>query len=141
MKVMAQLAFNGSCRQAFELYEAVLNGKITVMNTFGGNEDRELPPGSSAGAPEHVRFAELQIGDYSILGNDVPEGHFKEMQGFNIALHTRSVSEARRVFDSLAEGGRVSTPLTEVSWARRFGMVTDRCGVPWLVLAVHDEQD
>lgn len=138
MKVLAQLAFDGCCREAFHYYERILSGKIVVMNTFGENEDRELPPGSSPGALEQIRFAELQIDDCSILGNDLPDGSFKQMQGFNIALHTHSVSEARRVFDAFAEGGHVSTPLTEVSWARLFGMVTDRFGVPWLILALHD---
>jgi uncharacterized glyoxalase superfamily protein PhnB len=47
MKVMTQLAFNGLCRQAFEHYEKVLGGKISVMNTFGGS-DIKLPPGSTA---------------------------------------------------------------------------------------------
>lgn len=65
MKVMTQLAFNGQCRQAFEHYEKVLGGKITVLNLFG-DSDAELPPGSTAAAPDQVRFAELQIGEYAI---------------------------------------------------------------------------
>ena len=71
MQVMTQLAFKGQCREAFELYERVLSGKITVMNTFGGS-DAKLPPGSTASAPDQIRFAELQVGGYAILGNDVP---------------------------------------------------------------------
>ena len=58
MKIMAQLAFNGNCRQAFEYYEKVLNGKITTMNSLGNTKDVPLPPGSKPSAPEHVRFAE-----------------------------------------------------------------------------------
>lgn len=71
MQVMIQLAFRGQCRQAFEHYEKVLGGKITVMNTFDDN-DAKLPPGSSAAAPDQIRFAELKVDDYAILGNDVP---------------------------------------------------------------------
>ena len=70
MKVMYQLAFKGQCREAFEFYEKVLDGKITVMNTFGAS-DAKLPPGSTASAPDHIRFAELQIGTHSILGNEI----------------------------------------------------------------------
>ena len=58
------------------------------------------------------------------------------MRGFNVALHTRSVAEATRIFDSLAQGGKVSTPLTEVAWAARFGQLVDRFGAPWLILAL-----
>lgn len=138
MEVMTQLAFDGQCREAFELYEQVLGGKITVMNTFGGNEDKELPPGSVAAAPDKVRFAELKVGDSAILGNDFPDGEFEPMRGFNVALHTQSTAEARRIFEALTEGGRISAPLTKVDWAPLFGTLTDRFGTPWLILALSE---
>ena len=53
MNLAPQLAFAGQCRQAFEFYAELLGGTIIVMNTFGGNEDRELPPGSVAAAGDH----------------------------------------------------------------------------------------
>ena len=105
------------------------------MNTFGGS-DAKLPPGSTASTPDQIRFAELQVGDYSILGNDVPEQDYKPMQGFNIALHVRTANEARRTFNALSDGGNVVTPLSEVAWSSAFGIVTDRFGTPWLVQAL-----
>ena len=135
MQVMTQLAFNGQCREAFELYEKVLGGKITVMNTFGGS-DAKLPPGSTASAPAQIRFAELKVGDYAILGNDVPEAEYRHMQGFNIALHLRTAAEARKIFDAFSQGGQIVTPLSDVAWSSAFGIVTDRFGTPWLILAM-----
>ena len=135
MQIMTRLAFNGQCREAFELYEKVLGGKITVMNTFGGS-DGKLPPGSTASAPEQIRFAELQIGEYAILGNDLPEAEYRPMQGFNIALHVKTADEARRIFKGFSEGGQVVTPLSDVAWSSAFGIVTDRFGTPWLILAM-----
>lgn len=135
MQVMTQLAFNGQCRQAFELYEKVLGGKIAVMNTFGDSAAK-LPPGSSASAPDQIRFAELQVGDFAILGNDVPEPEYRPMQGFNIALHVKTADEARRIFKAFAEGGQIVTPLSDVAWSSAFGIVTDRFGTPWLILAL-----
>ena len=135
MQVMTQLAFNGQCRVAFDLYEKVLGGKIAVMNTFGSS-DIQLPPGSTASAPDHIRFAELQIGDYAILGNDVPEQEYRPMQGFNIALHVKTAAEARRIFTAFSEGGHIVTALSDVAWSSAFGIVTDRFGTPWLILAM-----
>ena len=135
---MAQLAFNGNCRQAFQRYEKILNGKITVMNSLGDTQDVPLPPGSKPSAPEHIRFAALQIGDSALLGNDVPPDEFEPMRGFNIALHTESVEEATRIFEALAERGEVTAPLTKVAWAARFGQLVDQFGVPWLILALVD---
>lgn len=73
-----------------------------------------------------------------MLGNDVPPDEFKPMRGFNIALHCRSVAEATRIFDGLAEGGEIKARLMRVAWAARFGQLVDRFGVPWLVLALAD---
>ncbi len=106
MQVMTQMAFTGQCREAFELYEKVLAGKITVMNTFGGS-DAKLPPDSTASAPEQIRFAELRIGDCAILGNDVPKSEYRPIQGFNIALHLKTAAEARRIFDAFSQGGQI----------------------------------
>ena len=135
MQIAIQLAFNGTCRQAFELYEKVLGGKITVMNTFGGN-DAALPPGSVEAAPEWIRGGESRVGDYAILGNDLNDDDFKPMQGFNISIHTKTVEEAEHIFNGLADGGEVNTPLTKVEWSPAFCLVTDRFGVPWLILAL-----
>lgn len=136
MNLAPQLAFAGQCRQAFEYYAKLLGGTITVMNTFGGNEDRKLPPGSVAAAGDQIRFAELRFGDSALRGNDVPLDAFTPMRGFNVSLHMDSADDARRIFSGLADGGEITTPLSAVDWADLFGMVVDRFGVPWLVLAV-----
>lgn len=135
MKVMTQLAFKGQCREAFELYEKVLGGHIAVMNTFG-DSDAKLPAGSTASAPEQIRFAELQVGDYAILGNDVPQAEYRPMQGFSISLHVQTADEARRIFRTFSEGGHIVTPLSDVAWSSAFGIVRDRFGTPWLILAL-----
>jgi PhnB protein len=138
MRILSQLAFNGTCRQAFEHYESVLKGKIVVMNSLGDTPDVPLPPGSKPSAPEHIRFAELRVGDWALLGNDVPADEYEPMRGFNVALHTGSVEEATRIFNALAEDGEIKAPLTPMPWAQRFGQLVDRFGTPWLILAVDE---
>ena len=135
LQVMTQLAFKGQCRKAFEFYEKVLDGKIAAMNTFGAS-DAKLPPGSTESAPDHIRFADLTIGAYSILGNDVPEKEYRPMQGFHISLHVKTAAEASRIFNALSEGGHIETPLSEVAWSSAFGIVRDRFGTPWLILSL-----
>lgn len=116
MQVAPKLAFGGQCRQAFERYEKVLGGKITVMNTFG-DDNADLPPNSTASAPDQIRFAELQVGNYAILGNDVPENEYQQMRGFHVSLHSKTGAEARRIFDALSQGGEIETSLSEVAWS------------------------
>lgn len=140
MNLAPQLAFAGQCRQAFEFYATLLGGEITVMNTFGGNEDRKLPPGSVAAGDDQIRFAEVRFGDSALRGNDVPPDAFTPMRGFNVSLHVNSIDDARRIFGGLADGGQVVTPLSGVDWADLFGMVVDRFGVPWLILALREDR-
>lgn len=71
-----------------------------------------------------------------MLGNDVPEQDYKLMQGFSVVLHVETADEARRIFNALSHDGQVVTPLSDVAWSSAFGMVTDRFGTPWLILAL-----
>lgn len=139
MNLAPQLAFAGECRKAFESYAKLLGGEITVMNTFGGSEDQELPPGSVAAASDQIRFAEVRFGENALRGNDVPADFFRPMRGFNISLHVSSADDARRIFNGLSDGGEITTPLGKVDWADLFGMVVDRFGVPWLILGLGEQ--
>jgi PhnB protein len=42
-------------------------------------------------------------------------------------------ADAKRVFDALAKGGKVTMPLQKTFWVEAFGMVVDRFGTPWMV--------
>jgi uncharacterized glyoxalase superfamily protein PhnB len=40
---------------------------------------------------------------------------------------------AKRAFDALADGSQAQMPLGRTFWSPRFGMLTDRFGVGWMV--------
>jgi len=42
-------------------------------------------------------------------------------------------AEAERIFRELGEGGVVQMPIGETFFARRFGMLVDEFGIPWMV--------
>jgi PhnB protein len=50
-----------------------------------------------------------------------------------VAVQVETPDEAERLFAALAEGGTVQMPIGETFWAVRFGMLTDRFGVPWMI--------
>jgi PhnB protein len=136
LNLAPQLAFAGECRSAFEFYAQLFGGSITVMNSFGSNQDRELPPGSTAAPPEHIRFAEVQFAGGVIRGNDLPANEFTPMRGFHLSVHVDNEGDARRILDALAVGGTITTSPTKVGWADLFATVVDRFGVPWLILGL-----
>ena len=50
-----------------------------------------------------------------------------------LSLYTANSQDGARVFDALSQGGTVSMPLQEVFWGGRFGMLTDRYGIEWMM--------
>jgi PhnB protein len=60
-------------------------------------------------------------------------------QGFSLSLAVPDAATAERLFATLAEGGQVQMPMAKTFFAERFGMVGDRFGVSWMVIAGQKE--
>ena len=52
-----------------------------------------------------------------------------------LSLTVKGETEADRRFNALAEGGKVVQQLIKTFFSPRFGMVTDRFGVSWMIHA------
>jgi PhnB protein len=130
MKLSPYPAFNGDCEAAFRFYEQTLGGKITEMVRYAGSPMQDQVP---AEMQEKVMHARIQIGDRILMGSDAPPGRYEKPSGFSISLETSDEAEADKVFATLAEGGTVHMPIQKTFWARRFGMLADRFGIPWMV--------
>lgn len=124
------LFFPGTCREAFELYEDCLGGKIEAMMTHADAPPGEVPPGVT---PESVMHACLQIGKYVLMGSDSPAEYYEKPQGFSVQIAIDDPERAEQAFNRLAEGGQVQMAFGETFWAYRFGMLVDRFGIPWMI--------
>jgi PhnB protein len=130
MKLNPHLAFNGQCEAAFKFYEKCLNGKITVMMTYGDSPMAEQMPPAWRGKIVH---ATVTLGDYRLTGGDVPPESYQKPQGFSVLMNVDDATEADRIFTALAEEGVVEMPIQKTFWALRFGMLVDQFGTPWLI--------
>ena len=130
MPVNPYLTFGGQCAEAFRFYEKSLGGRITVMQTHGETPMKDATPAEWHNAVMH---AEIVIDGTVLMGSDRPWEAFKPPQGFSVSLVLADPKEAERKFAALAAGGAVTMPLQETFWALRFGMLTDKFGVPWMV--------
>jgi PhnB protein len=100
------------------------------MMRFGESPMADHVPGDWKSKILHVT---LELGDQVLAGADAPPGRFEKPQGFSVALQVDDVAEAERAFAALAENGNVVLPLQETFWARRFGMLVDPFGIPWMI--------
>ncbi|HEY0887454.1 MAG TPA: VOC family protein [Ramlibacter sp.] len=125
------LFFDGTCAEAMRFYERTLGGKLEMMMTYGQSPDpQQCPPGSQ----DRIMHANLIIDGRNLMASDTPAGQAGGMSGFSLSLAYQSADEARRIFDKLAEGGKVTMPVSKTFWAEAFGMLTDRFGTPWMVM-------
>jgi PhnB protein len=123
------LSFDGQCEAAFKLYERCLNGKIAFMLPWGGSPMANQAPPEWSGKIAH---ATLLVGGTRLQGSDAVPGSYQPPGGFCIMLHPAE-QDAERIFADLAEGGTVQMPLQQTFWAARFGVLTDRFGIPWAI--------
>lgn len=126
-EIITYLMFDGNAREAMELYQGALGGELHVM-TFGE---------SGQGGPEvahRVMHAKLASGTWALMGSDTMGGGPMTVgNNFSVALTCESVEEQDRLYSALGEGGKATMPLQDTFWGARFGMLTDRFGVDWML--------
>ncbi len=130
MKMNPYLFFNGDCEAAFTFYEQCLGGKITAKMTNADSPMAEQTPPERRNQIMHMM---LTVGNMELMGSDMPPEYSEKPQGFYVNLEFDNVAEGEQVFDALAENGTIRMPLEETFWAKRFGMLIDRFGTPWMV--------
>ena len=131
MQVQSYLFMDGRAEEAIEFYKKALGATVNTQLRFKENPDATCAPGSE----NKIMHADISIGETHVLLSD---GHNKgqpNFQGFGLALTTKTEAEANRVFDALAAGGTVTMPQAKTFFSARFGMLADKFGVNWMILA------
>jgi PhnB protein len=133
MHVEPYLFFEGCCEEALEFYRRAIGAEIQSVQRFGDSPESSaaghLPPGSE----NKVMHAMFRVGDTTVLASDGRSRGSSQFQGFALSITVADASEADRLFLGLSAGGTIVMPLTETFYSPRFGMVTDRFGVLWMI--------
>ena len=132
MQVQPYLFFDGRCEEAIEYYRKVLDAKVEMLMRY--KESPEQPKGATIPG-DKVMHAALRIGDTQVLASDGFASGKPKFEGFSLSVDARDDAHAKRMFGALADGGKVTQPLVKTFFASSFGMVTDKFGVPWMVIA------
>jgi len=130
MQLNPYLNFNGNCEEAFKFYEKTLGGKIVMMMPHEGTPAEAHVP---AEWRKKIMHARMMLGDTPLMGSDAPPGNYDAPKGMSVSFSVEKPADADRIFAALSENGTVRMPIQETFWAQRFGMVTDRFGIPWMI--------
>jgi PhnB protein len=137
MELQPYVFFDGRCEEAIEFYKTALGAKVDMLMRFKDSPEKEACPTNDPAMGEKVMHASVRLGDQMLLMSD---GHCQgkpNFQGFALSLTVKTEGDADRLFNALADGGQVQMPLAKTFWSPRFGMVSDRFGVWWMVGVFH----
>jgi PhnB protein len=119
--------FQGRAREAFELYHQVFGGELSLFTADSSGKMK------AARDSDPIAWGRLVAEAVRIYGSD-GNPDYPITPGDTIAITLASPDKAAltKAFDTLAEGGTVSMPLTEAPWGTA-GWLKDRFGITWNV--------
>jgi PhnB protein len=131
------LFFGGNCREAFNRYKEIFGGELTLITM------KDVPGGETAPSDQAdmIIHAALVKGDDYLMASDDPTAEtFGPVQGMMVTYEAPDVPDANRVFDALANGGKVTQALQPTFFSQAFGMCIDRFGTPWMIVGPQPQQ-
>ncbi len=135
MRVEPYLDFNGRCDEALEFYKKAIGAEVTFVMRFKDAPASHGPGTPTPGTENKVMHSSLRIGDTTVMATD---GHCKgtlSFTGVSLSLSASTDAQAAKLFAGLSDGGKVYVPMSKTFFASSFGMVADRFGVMWMIIA------
>ena len=138
--VNAYLVTNGNGQEAVKFYEDALNAEVLFLQTFG-----EMPEDPNHPIPDEakdrVMNAQFKVGNNLMMLSDTfPGMPYNLGNQVTIALQIDKAENAKKVFEKLSVGGKVTMELQETFWSPMYGQVTDKFGVDWQVSTIKEDE-
>ncbi len=131
--VQPYLFFGGRCDEALEFYRTAFGAEVTLLMRYKDSPE-PTPPGMLApGFENKVMHVSFRVGDSVLMASDGCSPEDGNFHGFRLSLTLPDAAAADRVFAALAQDGQVMMPLTKTFWSPKFGMLTDRFGLGWMI--------
>jgi PhnB protein len=121
--------FKDTARQAMEFYHSIFGGEL-AMNTFAEYHATEDPVDANK-----IMHAMLKAENgITFMAADTPS-FMEHNPGSTITISLSGDNEAELTgyFNKLAEGGTVDVPLENAPWGDKYGQLTDKFGIEWMV--------
>jgi PhnB protein len=135
-EIQPYLMFGGRCEEALAFYQRALGATIDMKLLFRDSPEAPPPGTLPPGFENKVMHSSFRVGSAVVMASDGCEAA-SQFSGFSLSLSLPTAAEVDRAFNALAEGGKVCMPLAQTFWSPRFGMVTDRFGVNWMLTVLH----
>jgi PhnB protein len=131
--VQPYLFFNGSCEQAMEFYKKALGAEVQMMMRYKESPQPPPPGMVPPGFENKIMHVSFRVGQTIVMASDGCSLEKPAFEGFSLSLAVATEAEVDSIFNALADGGKIGMPLAKTFWSPRFGMVTDKFGVGWMI--------
>lgn len=132
--IQPYLFYRGLCEEAIEHYKAKLGAEVVMLLRFKDNPDRPPPEKVPASMDDRVMHAEIKVGGASILLSDGMMSGPCDFNCMSLTMTVATEAEADKIYNALAEDGKIQMPIGPSFFARRFGSVADKFGVSWMII-------
>ena len=133
MKLNPYLNFDGNAEEAFQFYQTVFGGELSMLRMSDGPGMENL----SEAEKNLMLHISLPIGDgQHLMASDCVKsfGHVLTLGNNNyISVAPDSREETARIFNALSVGGTVEMPLDDMFWGDYFASFKDKYGVCWML--------
>jgi PhnB protein len=141
MDVQTTLNFYGRTEEAVTFYGSAIDAETLFLMRFRDCPD---PSQSRPGLEEKIFHATFRIGSTEVMASDCgcEKPPIKTtFAGFSLALRVETPKKAERFFAALSDGGQIQIPLLKTFFAERYGIVVDRFGISWKIMAESKAQN
>jgi PhnB protein len=131
MQLEPYIFFYGRCEEALEFYKNAIGGTYE-LNRFEGSPMAEEVPANLRNKIMHASFK----GDgfqFMASDGDLSKKVDPDAGNVSLSLGVNDAAQAERIFNALADGGKISMPFSPAFWGGKFGIVVDRFGTEWMV--------
>ena len=135
--VQPYLFFGGRCEEALDFYRTAIGAEVEMLMRHKESPDSSPRGMLAQGWENKVMHTSFRIGETTLMASDGCSPEDGKFSGFSLSLMVPTEAEADRVFAALADGGSVTMPLGPTFWSPKFGMLTDRFGVGWMITVPH----
>jgi PhnB protein len=123
------LHFSGNAREALDFYKTIFNGEVSGLQSYA-----EAGMAHDESMKNRVMHSEFKAGGVYFMASDSPTDVAPHSDNnISMSLNFSDTAEIDRVFNALAQGGTVTVPLDTAPWGAKFGMLTDKYGIEWLL--------
>ncbi len=133
MQLEPYLFFKGNCEEALNFYKDIFGGEIEGLSRWKDMPEGSEGPPVTAETANRVMHASFRAPGIAFMASDATPDKTYGEGPMSLSLGTSDVAEAERVFNKLAAGGNVEMPLADMFWGAKFGMLTDKFGIDWMI--------